>query len=88
MWTSRGIGQAEELDDTIFIDQNVGKSQRVNQKLYIPPNVEKNSTAKKLLVGSGDNNMAMAINNHIQTVLGSKIVYGAKYDSSFVEVHR
>ena len=61
--------QAEELDDPIFIDPNVGKSQRVNQKLYIPPNVEKNSAAKKLLLGSGDNNMATAINHHIQTVL-------------------
>ena len=38
--------QAEELDDTIFIDQNVD---------YIPRYAEKNSTAKKLLVGSGDN---------------------------------
>ena len=73
--------QAEELDDPIFIDQNVGESQRVNQKLYVTPNVEKNNAAKKLLLGLGDNDMATAIDNHVQKVLGSKIVYGAKYES-------
>ena len=45
--------QAEELDDPIFIDPNVGESQRVNQKLYVTPDLEKNSAAKKLLLGSG-----------------------------------
>ena len=68
--------QAEELDDP-----NAGESQRVNQKLYTDPDVEKNSPAKKLLLGSGDNDMATAIDSHVQTVLGSKIVYGAKYES-------
>ena len=73
--------QAEELDDPIFIDPNVGKSQRVNQKLYVTPDLEKNSAAKKLLLGSGDNDMATAIDEYVQKVLGSKIVYGAKYES-------
>ena len=73
--------QAEELDDPIFIDPNAGESQRVNQKLYTDPDVEKNSAAEKLLLGSGDNDMATAIDRHVQTVLGSKIVYGAKYES-------
>ena len=81
--------QAEELDDPLFIDPNVGESQRVNQKLYVTPTVEKNSAAKKLLLGSGDNDMAMAMDQHVQKVLGSKIVYGAKYESplsSFVSL--
>ena len=81
--------QAEELDDPIFIDRNVGESQRVNQKLYVTPTVEKNNAAKKLLLGLGDNNMATAIDQHVQKVLGSKIVYGAKYESplsSFVSL--
>ena len=74
--------EAEDLDDPIFIDPNVGESQRVNQKLYVDPAVEKNSAAKKLLLGSGDNDMAMAIDRHVQNVLGSKIVYGAKNESA------
>ena len=44
---------------------------------------------KKLLLGSGDNDMATAIDQHVQKVLGSKIVYGAKYESplsSFVSL--
>ena len=72
---------AEELDNQIFIDPNVGKSQRFNQKLYVTPTVEKTSAAKKLLLGLGDNDMATAIDQHVQKVLGSKIVYGAKYES-------
>ena len=36
---------------------------------------------KKLLLGSGDNDMAMAIDEYVQKVLGSKIVYGGKYES-------
>ena len=74
--------EAEDLDNPIFIDPNVGESQRVNQKLYADPALEKNSVAKKLLLGSGDNNMATAIDRHVQTVLGSKIVYGAKNESA------
>ena len=62
--------EAEDLDDPIFIDPNVGESQRVNQKLYVDPAVEKNSVAKKLLLGSGDNDMATAIDWHVQNVLG------------------
>ena len=53
------------------------------------PALEKNSVAKKLLLGLGDNDMAMAIDRYVQTVLGSKIVYGAKNESplsSFVSV--
>ena len=42
---------------------------------------KKNSAAKKLLLGSGDNDMATAIDEYVQKVLGSKIVYGAKYES-------
>ena len=42
--------------------------------------MEKNSAAKKL--GSGDNDMTTAINRHVQNVLGSKIVYGAKNESA------
>ena len=57
--------EAEDLDDPIFIDPNVGQSQRVNQKLYLDPTLEKNSAAKKLLLGSGDNDMAMAIDRHV-----------------------
>ena len=44
---------------------------------------------KKLLLGLGDNDMATAIDQHVQKVLGSKIVYGAKYESplsSFVSL--
>ena len=81
--------EAEDLDDPIFIDPNVGESQRVNQKLYVDPALEKNSAAKKLLLGSGDNDMATAIDRYVQTVLGSKIVYGAKNESplsSFVSL--
>ena len=74
--------EAEDLDNPIFIDPNVGESQRVNQKLYVDPALEKNSAAKKLLLGSGDNDMAMAIDQHVQNVLGSKIVYGAKNESA------
>ena len=37
---------------------------------------------KKLLLGSGDNDMATAIDWHVQNVLGSKIVYGAKHESA------
>ena len=74
--------EAEDLDDPIFIDPNVGESQRVNQKLYVDPALEKNSAAKKLLLGSGDNDMATAIDRHVQNVLGSKIVYGAKNESA------
>ena len=73
--------QAEELDDPIVIDPNVGESQRVNQKLYVTPDLEKNSAAKKLLLGLGDNDMAMAIDEYVEKVLGSKIVYAAKYES-------
>ena len=74
--------EAEHLDDPIFINPNVGESQRVNQKLYVDPALEKNSAAKKLLLGSGDNDMATAIDRHVQNVLGSKIVYGAKNESA------
>ena len=51
--------------------------------------MEKNTAAKKILLGSGNNDMAMAIDNHVQKVLGSKIVYGARYESplsSFVSL--
>ena len=74
--------EAEDLDNPIFIDPNVGESQRVNQKLYVDPALEKDSAAKKLLLGSGDNDMAMAIDRHVQNVLGSKIVYGPKNESA------
>ena len=74
--------EAEDLEDPIFIDPNVGESQRVNQKLYVDPAVEKNSVAKTLLLGSGDNDMATAIDRHVQNVLGFKIIYGAKNESA------
>ena len=60
--------QAEELDDPIFIDPNVGESQRVNQKLYVTPTAEKIVLQKKQLLGSGDNDMATAIEQHVQKV--------------------
>ena len=37
---------------------------------------------QKNILGSGDNDMAMAIDRHVQNVLGSKIVYGAKNESA------
>ena len=80
------------LQKNYYLDWGTMTCQRESKgkpETVFTPSVEKNSAAKKLLLGSGDNDMATAIDQHVQKVLGSKIVYGAKYESplsSFVSL--
>ena len=75
------VEKADNLDDPLFIDPNAGESQRVHRKLHRDDQIPRNSAARKLLLGSGDNDMAEAIEKYINTKYNSEIVQGAKNEA-------
>ena len=75
------VEMADQLEEPIFIDPNAGESQRVHLKLNRNEKIPRNAAARKLLLGSDDNDMANAIEKHINTKYGAEIVYGAKNEA-------
>ena len=75
------VETADQLEEPIFIDPNAGESQRVHLKLNRNEKIPRNAAARKLLLGSDDNDMANAIEKHINTKYGAEIVQGAKNEA-------
>ena len=53
-------------------------SGRIHQSIHVDPKVEPTKLCKKLLLGSGDIQLAEAIDRYIRVSFDGKIVYGAK----------
>ena len=75
------VEKADNLDDPLFIDPNAGESQRIHRKCHINEEIPRNSAAKKLLLGSGDNDMAEAIEKYINTKYKAVVVQGAQREA-------
>ena len=75
------VEQADNLDDPLFIDPNAGESQRIHRKCSPNQKIPRNSAAKKLLPGSGDNDMAEAIEKYINTKYKAVVVQGAQREA-------
>ena len=52
------VETADQLEEPIFIDPNAGESQQVHLKLNRNEKIPRNAAARKLLLGSDDNDMA------------------------------
>ena len=75
------VDKADELAEPLYIDPNAGQSQRVHQKCTVIETIPRNSSAKKLLLGSGDNDMAEAIEKYINTKYNAVVVQGAQREA-------
>ena len=75
------VDKANELEEPLYIDPNAGQSQRVHQKCTVIETIPRNSAAKKLLLGSGDNDMAEAIEKYINTKYNCVVVQGAQREA-------
>ena len=75
------VDKADELAEPLYIDPNAGESQRVHQKCTVIETIPRNSAAKKLLLGSGDNDMAEAIEKYINTKYNAVVVQGAQREA-------
>ena len=75
------VETADQLEEPIFIDPNAGESQRVHLKLDRNDKIPRKAAARKLLLGSNNNDMANMIEKHIKTKYGAEIVQGAKNEA-------
>ena len=72
------LQKAQNMDDPELVEGGGTSSGRIHQSIHVDPNVEPTKTCKKLLLGSGDNTLAEAIDRYIRLSFEGKIVYGAR----------
>ena len=73
---SRLIERAEKLESPAITGSNAGKTHRVYQKTWGLSNVHRSDAAKLLLLESGNNGLADAMEKHLMTKYDSKMVKG------------
>ena len=72
------LEKAQNMEDPELVEHGGTTSGRIHQTIHVNPKVEQTKAYKRLLLGSGDNALAEAIDRYIRVSFDSKIVYGAK----------
>ena len=72
------LQKAQNMDDPELVEGGGTSSGRIHQSNNVDPKVEPTKACKKLLLGSGDNTLAEAIDGYIRVTFQGKIVYGAR----------
>ena len=72
------LDKAQNMEDPELVEHGGTTSGRIHQTIHVNLKVEQTKACKKLLLGSGDNVLAEAIDRYIQVFFDGKIVYGAK----------
>ena len=72
------LQKAQNMDDPELVEGGGTSSGRIHQSIHVDPKVEPTKACKKLLLGSGDNTLAEAIDRYIRVAFQGKIVYGAR----------
>ena len=72
------LDKTQNMEDPELVEHGGTTSGRIHQTIHVNPKVEQMKACKKLLLGSGDNALAEAIDRYIQVSFDVKIVYGAK----------
>ena len=73
------LEKAQNMDNPDLEEHRAGTtSGRIHQVIHVDKKVEQTKACKKLLLGSGDNDLADAIDRYIRVAFNSKIVYGTK----------
>ena len=72
------LEKAQKMDDPELVEVGGTSSGRIHQSIQVDPKVERTKSCKKLLLGSGDNTLAEAIDRYIRVTFEGKIVYGAR----------
>ena len=78
------LQKAQNMDDPELVEGGGTSSGRVHQSIHVDPKVEPTKPCKKLLLGSGDNTLAEAIDRYIRVAFQGKIVYGARKAGPYV----
>ena len=61
------------MDDPELVEGGGTSSGRVHQSIHVDPKVEPTKACKKLLLGSGDNTLAEAIDRYIRVTFRGKL---------------
>ena len=72
------------MDDPELVEGGGTSSGRIHQNIHVDPKVEPTKACTKLLLGSGDNTLAEAIDRYIRVAFQGKIVYGARKAGPYV----
>ena len=72
------LDKAQNMEDLELVEHGGTTSGRIHQTIHVNPKEEQTKACKKLLLGSGDNQLAEAIDRYIRVSFDGKIVYGAK----------
>ena len=72
------LQKAQNMDDPELVEGGSTSSGRIHQSIHVDPKVEPTKACKKLLLGSGDNTLAEAIDRYIKVAFQGKILYGAR----------
>ena len=72
------LRKVQKMDDPELVEAGGTSSGRIHQSIHVDPKVECTKACKKLLLGSGDNTLAEAIDRYIRVAFEGKIVYGAR----------
>ena len=74
------LKKAQNMEDLELVEHGdtTSGSGRIHQSIHVDPKVEPTKLYKKLLLGSGDIQLAEAIDRYIRVSFDGKIVYGAK----------
>ena len=72
------LKKAQNMEDLELVEHGGTTSGRIHQTIHVDLKVEQTKACKRLLLSSGDNALAEAINRYIRVTFDGKIVYGAK----------
>ena len=74
------LEKAQNMEDLELVEHGdtTSGSGRIHQSIHVDPKVEPTKVCKKLLLGSGDIQLAEAIDRYIRVSFDGKIVYGTK----------
>ena len=73
------LEKVQNMDNPDLEEHRAGTtSGRIHQAIHVDKKVEQTKACKKLLLGSGDNDLADAIDRYIWVAFNSKIVYDTK----------
>ena len=74
------LEKAQNMEDPELVEHGdtTSGSGRIHQSIHVDPKVEPTKACKKLLLGSGDIQLAEAIDRYIRVSFDGKIVYGTK----------
>ena len=74
------LEKAQNMEDLELVEHGgtTSGSGRIHQSIHVDPKVEPMKACKKLLLGSGDIQLAEAIDRYIHVSFDGKIVYGGK----------